>query len=203
MEARPIPREEPAPALQPVPPRVEAKLPVVPEKAPAPPAPLPEGGLSLGGPAQGRPDLSARREAERPGLPALRRSLRDQIASLGTGMTAETGEQTVNLDSQEPRFLSYLARVKRRIQRTWTYPPDALALGLGGELVLVFTLNPAGTLTDLALIRSSGFPVLDEEALRAVKAAAPFDPFPAELGREPWNISAAFHYTLPRASRPR
>jgi protein TonB len=191
---------------EPVAPRVEAGVPVRPE-APSARSPQPESGLRLGGPPEGRAHPPSSRElprrgAEGPDAPA-RRSFRDQIASLGSGMTAETGKQTVDLNSREPRFLSYLARVKRRIERTWTYPPDALALGLGGDLLLVFTLNPAGTLTDVALLHSSGFPILDEEALRAVKAAAPFDPFPAELGGEPWNISAEFHYMLPRAFRAR
>jgi len=182
----------------------------VPAPAPQAPAPeLPEARVYLGGSAEAEPaevgDGERGRRAgagELPSAPAARRpSLREQIAGLGTGLRAETGRQTVNLDSREPRFLTYLSRVKRRIERTWTYPHDALALGLGGDLVLVFTLNKSGTLTDLDLLRSSGFPILDEEAVRAVKAAAPFDPFPAELGDEPWNISAAFHYNLPRAFR--
>jgi periplasmic protein TonB len=44
------------------------------------------------------------------------------------------------------------------------------------------------------LVESSGYPVLDNEALRAVKAAAPFDPFPPQMGNESWNILATFHY---------
>jgi protein TonB len=46
-------------------------------------------------------------------------------------------------------------------------------------------------------VHSSGFPILDQEALRAVKQAAPYDPFPPQMGDEPWNISASFHYYLP------
>jgi protein TonB len=81
------------------------------------------------------------------------------------------------------------------------YPEDAQRVGMGGELALVFTINSAGTLTYIQLIESSGFPILDNEALRAVKAAAPFDPFPPQLGDEPWNISAIFRYQSPRYFR--
>jgi len=127
-------------------------------------------------------------------------SLRDQIAGLGSGLTADAGgsaRRTVPLDSREPRFLDYLARLKRHIQGEWMYPEEARRVGMGGELVLIFTLNKAGTLTYIRLVESSGFPVLDEEALRAVKAAAPFDPFPPQMGDEPWNISAIFRYYSP------
>jgi protein TonB len=119
---------------------------------------------------------------------------------LGSGLLADTGvpaKQTINLDDRRPRFLDYLGRLKQRIQSEWTYPEDAQRVGMSGELMLIFTLNKAGTLTHIQLIESSGFPVLDNEALRAVKAAAPFDPFPPQLGDEPWNISAIFRYNSP------
>jgi len=117
---------------------------------------------------------------------------------------ADTGgpaKQTINLDDRRPRFLSYLARLKQQIQSEWTYPEEARRVGMGGELVLVFTLNPAGTLIHIQLVESSGFPVLDDEALRAVKNAAPFDPFPPQLGDDPWNISAIFRYQSPYIQR--
>lgn len=156
----------------------------------------PPSGLSLGGPAREIPFAPI----ERPPVRNTRPSLRDQIAGLGSGLRADAGgpaRQTINLDDQRPRFLDYLGRLKRRIQSEWTYPEDAQRVGMGGELVLVFTLNKAGTLTHIQLIESSGFPVLDNEALRAVKAAAPFEPFPPQLGDEPWNISAIFRYNSP------
>jgi outer membrane biosynthesis protein TonB len=40
--------------------------------------------------------------------------------------------------------------------------------------------------------------VLDNEALRAVKAAAPFDPFPPQMGEEAFNILGTFHYSYRR-----
>ena len=167
----------------------DVSLPILPDRS----------GLSLGGPPRATPELSeATRGAPSPG--AARRSLRDQIASLGSGLEGDAGgvaKQTVSLDSRDPLFLSYLARVKRRIERVWVYPEEALNHGVGGDLLLIFTLNKAGSLANIRLVHSSGFPILDEEALRAVKLAAPFDPFPPQMGDEPWNISASFHYNLP------
>ncbi len=162
-------------------------------------APAPErGGLSLSSPPAESSKIrtpSGSGDA-RPARP----SLRDQIASLGSGLVGESlgpAKQTIPLDSREPRFLSYLARLKARIQAEWMYPEEARRVGMGGELHLVFTLNKAGSLVNIRLLESSGFPILDNEALRAVKAAAPFDPFPPQLGDDPWNILATFHYHSP------
>jgi protein TonB len=110
-------------------------------------------------------------------------------------------KQTINLNDRQPRFLNYLARLKQRIQNEWSYPDDAQRVGMGGELVIVFTLNTTGTLTYIRLAESSGFPTLDNEALRAVKTAAPFDAFPPQMGDEPLNIVGTFTYYSPHLHR--
>ncbi|HWT83812.1 MAG TPA: energy transducer TonB [Candidatus Methylomirabilis sp.] len=130
--------------------------------------------------------------------------MREQIASLGSGLTDDAGgpaKRTVNLDSRDRQFVDYLARLKWRIQREWDYPEEAVRNGISGELLMVFTLNKAGSLTFIRLVRSSGFPILDNEALRAVKISAPFDPFPPQMDDEALNIQASFYYNLPRYIR--
>ena len=199
---RPVPTPEP-PATSSPPPQVASRP--APEVAPPTIEPRRESlqeripsdgsGLSLGGPPLEVPSPGAVSGSPRAG--SARPSLRDQITGLGSGLTADAGgaaRQTINLDDRQPRFLDYLARLKQRIQHEWTYPEEARRVGMGGELVLVFTLNRAGTLTHIQLVQSSGFPSLDNEALRAVKTAAPYDPFPRQMGDEPWNISAIFRY---------
>ena len=42
-------------------------------------------------------------------------------------------------------------------------------------------IRPDGSLKEVELLESSGHPVLDDAALRIVKLAAPFAPFPDEL----------------------
>jgi protein TonB len=159
------------------------------------PPPAERGGLSLGSPSV---EVQTPRAPSRSGGSATARpSLRDQIASLGSGLIGDSGvpaKQTIPLDSREPRFQNYLQRLKARIQAEWGYPDEARRTGIGGELHLLFTLNRAGTLVSIRLLESSGYPVLDNEALRAVKAAAPYDPFPPQMGDEAWNILATFHY---------
>jgi protein TonB len=207
--APPTPRPVPAPE-PPVAPIPSSQLASRPTPEVAPPAieprreslqeriPSDRSGLSLGGPPPELPSPGA--ASGSPRAESARPPLLDQIARLGSGLTADAGgaaRQTINLDDRQPRFLDYLARLKQRIQHEWSYPEEARRLGMGGELVLVFTLNRAGTHTYIQLIQSSGFPTLDNEALRAVKTAAPYDPFPRQMGDEPWNISAIFRYQSP------
>jgi protein TonB len=192
----PISAAPPQPAVRPAP---ESPLPPAAPRETLPESlPSPRSGLSLGGAAPTIPGPAAPPVSPREGV--SRPSLRDQLAKLGSGLTADAGgtaKRTLDLDNREPRYFDYLARLKRRIQGEWTYPEEARQVGMGGELLLVFTLNKAGTLINVQLVETSGFPVLDNEALRAVKAAAPYDPFPPHMGAEPWNISAIFRYQSP------
>lgn len=204
----PPPQVAAAPLAQPAVPRSE-RLPEAPRQTPAPTAaaiPAPEReGLRLGGPSQGAPSLPGRAGSPpSAGAGPARPSLRDQIASLGSGLTEQGGgpaKRTIDLDSRERQFVDYLSRLKIRIQREWDYPEEAQRSGISGELLMVFTLNKAGSLTFIRLVRSSGFPILDEEALRAVKISAPFEPFSSQMGDEPLNIQASFYYSLPRFLR--
>jgi TonB family protein len=155
-------------------------------------------GLTLGGPRPGTSIVPPVKAI--PPTGGTRPSLRDQIAGLGSGLYGGAdviGKDTIRLDSRDPEFLPYLGRLKRRIQNEWVYPEEAWSRGVGGELLLIFTLNKNGSMTFLRLVNSSGFPMLDQEALRAVKQAAPFDPFPPEMGEEPVNFAASFVYNPP------
>jgi protein TonB len=188
---------------EPAAPRSE-RIPEASPQAPAPTAAEREG-LSLGGPSQAAPAFPGSKGSPPPGEAGpARPSLRDQIASLGSGLKEDLGgpaKRTISLDSREEHFVDYLSRLKRRIQRQWDYPEEALRNGVSGELLMVFTINKAGSLTFIRLVHSSGYPVLDDEALRAVKVSAPFDPFPPQMDDEALNISASFYYNLPRYFR--
>jgi TonB family protein len=156
----------------------------------------------LGGPSQSSRALPPA-SSEPTAKGSSRPSLRDQIASLDSKLIGEAGEakRTINMDDRQPDFLPYLERLKRRVYNVWSYPQEAGELGLGGEVDLIFTLNKSGSLTSLRLLHSSGFPVLDDEAMRAIRAAAPYDPFPPQMGEESWNIHGIFHYMSSRYRR--
>jgi len=99
----------------------------------------------------------------------------------------------IALDSQEPRYVTYLTSLKQAIESEWIYPSLALRHGLQGKLRLEFTILRSGRLEEIHLIRSSGSNLLDDEAIRAVRAAAPYRPLPAWMG-ERQSFTAGFEY---------
>jgi periplasmic protein TonB len=111
----------------------------------------------------------------------------DQQSSSGDG---------VSLDTKELKYLSYFAHIKRRIERAWSYPPDAIANGLQGQLHLKFVLRSNGQVKTVELLRSSGYKVLDKEAWDAVVNAAPFGAFPQTIPDDELHITARFTYVL-------
>jgi len=141
--------------------------------------------------------------------------LRGQLAMLWKSLNAQqypdqkadTGEEgdagspagpTVSLDSQDSRFAPYLLGVKRRIESVWGYPQAAR--GLTGNLVVTFGITRDGHLSDLQLTQTSGIAPLDNEAIRAIRQATPFTPFPERMRFERLNIRAAFYYHVSRTS---
>ena len=103
-------------------------------------------------------------------------------------------EEAVQLNTREPKYISYFASIKRAIELVWEYPEPALRRGLQGKLVLEFTILGNGQVQMTRLLRSSGVSVLDAEAIRAVKAASPFVPIPPWIGKRELDIIASFEY---------
>jgi protein TonB len=100
----------------------------------------------------------------------------------------------VSLNTRDPIFVSYFNKIKQSIESEWEYPELALRYGLQGKLSLEFTIANDGQLAHLRLIRSSGSQLLDEEAIRAIKAAAPFPPIPPWIKPNPLPIAASMEY---------
>lgn len=100
----------------------------------------------------------------------------------------------IRLDTSDPQYVTYFNSIKRAIEIVWQYPELALRYGLQGRLLLEFSVLGNGDIESAKIIRSSGSNLLDEEALRAVKAAAPFGPIPSWLGKNRIDIVASFEY---------
>ncbi len=64
------------------------------------------------------------------------------------------------------------------------YPDEARRQGLSGALVVSVWVAKDGQVKKIKIHRSSGYSVLDEAALRIVRLAAPFSPFPVELANQ-------------------
>jgi protein TonB len=104
--------------------------------------------------------------------------------------------QAFSFDVKEMRYLTYLRRLRERIEGIWIYPPDAAAKGIYGDLIIKFAIKKNGKLGSVELIRTSGHKDLDDAALRALRDADPFWPLPDEWGMEAYTIQGHFVYTI-------
>lgn len=103
-------------------------------------------------------------------------------------------ETVVDINTREERFFSYLLHLKRKIQAVWIYPAVAAKAGIGGNLTIEFLISREGELLGVNLLDSSGHTILDESAMSAIKAAAPFFPFPERLTAKRMRVRANFIY---------
>lgn len=144
------------------------------------------------------PDLAPNEQREQPTivrrpLPTLKELL-PPVTWSSAGERNRGKEEAVRLDTREPKYVSYFTSIKRAIELVWEYPEPALRHGLQGKLLLEFTILGNGSMEGPRLIRSSGFSALDQEAIRAVKAASPFLPIPPWIGKNRLDIIASFEY---------
>ena len=126
--------------------------------------------------------------------PAEQRRLLDlsqEIASLDANLDTEN-----NPDARSPRIrrLSsvsarrtsdayYLDSWRRKVEQVGNlnYPEEARRERLYGSLRMLVSIKPDGQLKEVRILDSSGHKVLDDAALRIVRLAAPFAPFPEEM----------------------
>jgi periplasmic protein TonB len=107
---------------------------------------------------------------------------------------ADSGED-VSLDTTETQYASYFSRIKHQIELVWTYPSEAAQRGINGRLTLRFRISKDGNLVSARVVDKSGHEILDFAAIKAVKEAAPFYPFPANIKKEQLSILATFIYS--------
>jgi protein TonB len=85
----------------------------------------------------------------------------------------------------EYRFAQYVEDWRQKVERVGNLNYPAAARGrLYGSLVLTVVIKRDGDLDHVEVNRSSGQPVLDQAAVRIVRMAAPYAPFPDAISRD-------------------
>lgn len=84
--------------------------------------------------------------------------------------------------------VEYFVMLKRIFRQTWNpEPPVRMSVATGYQLVLplrvvlAVAVSPQGALSELFILKKSGMPAYDEEALRTIRASSPFSTPPAKL----------------------
>lgn len=118
------------------------------------------------------------------------------ISQIHSELPVKTKEATISLDTKDPTYHPYTKVIKEKIFNSWVYPLSAQQNFIQGSLLIVFRLDKNGNLIDCNIDRSSGHEILDTQALKAIRLANPFPPFPENITVQLLNINASFVYQL-------
>jgi protein TonB len=87
--------------------------------------------------------------------------------------------------TKEYRFAQYVEDWRLKVERVGTLNyPEAARGRVYGSLLLSVTIRADGTVEKVSVHRSSGHALLDEAAVRIVKLAAPYAPFPPAIRKD-------------------
>lgn len=105
-------------------------------------------------------------------------------------------EDTVDLSSADIKYVTYLAKIKKKILKIWKYPQKAYAKNEEGDVVVRMSIDADGSLAGVTLLSSSGSVDLDDSALGVVQEAAPYEPLPGIYNLSRLHIIASFNYKI-------
>jgi len=114
-------------------------------------------------------------------------------------LTAASAKQSVDA--------AYLLDWRRRLEAVGNqyYPEASVRYGMYGDLRMLVVIRQDGSLEDIQVLSSSGYAVLDEAAIKIVRMAAPYSPFPPELKAttDKLEIVRTWHFQENQLSSPR
>ncbi len=204
------PRYLPSPPLSrtmPARPPQPLEKPVVPGEGKGSGKPLPDGKLPQAGEAgkagvsKETGDLKDTGPSITPGKPgfSVGRSLKDIAESFsskdsGGHNNRAKKDDTITFDTEDYRYAGYMRQLRQKIESIWVYPPEAAARGIYGDLKIQFTIKKDGRLGAIELVRTSGYKMLDDAAMKALKDGEPYWPLPDSWGRDSYTILGHFVY---------
>lgn len=92
----------------------------------------------------------------------------------------------ISASTKESKYALYMKLWSKKVERVGNlnYPEVAREKKLSGNLRLDVAINKDGSVNNITVTKSSGHQVLDNAAIRIVKFAAPYEPFPDEISEE-------------------
>jgi protein TonB len=86
----------------------------------------------------------------------------------------------VSANTREYEYAAYMRAWVGRVERVGNlnYPDEARRRDLEGQLVMTVAVRRDGSVERVDIVQASGYPMLDEAAVRIVRLAEPFAPIP-------------------------
>ncbi|VAV83660.1 hypothetical protein MNBD_DELTA01-939 [hydrothermal vent metagenome] len=120
----------------------------------------------------------------------------------GTGSRSQGGiylrrlSKQLQINATELKDARYLLDLKRKLDLYWDYPASAARRGEQGTLRAVFKVKRDGTIYEIKLVKSSGYPTLDDAVINALRLCSPLNPLPDSFEKDELNVKARFKYIL-------
>ncbi|MFV0276281.1 MAG: energy transducer TonB [Parahaliea sp.] len=131
------------------------------------------------------------KEASLLGISPEADQLSHQLASLEAALDAQSEaysslpriRRLTSVSAREATDAAYLASWRKRVEAVGNkyYPEASVRYGIYGNLRLLVVIDNSGRLDNVRVLSSSGYALLDEAAIKIVRMAAPYAPFPPEL----------------------
>ena len=95
---------------------------------------------------------------------------------------------------------AYLHRWTQKVEAIGNrnFPKEAVRNNITGSLRLLCVLNVNGTIEEVRILQTSGYPILDAASLQIIHLAAPFLPFPPEIRKntDQLEIIRTWHFEI-------
>ncbi len=90
------------------------------------------------------------------------------------------------INAKEYRYAAYIEAWRDKVERVGSinYPEEAIRGNTSGQCYVEVLINADGTVRSATILRSSGYKVLDNTAIKIVKMAEPYPPLPPEIRKD-------------------
>ncbi|MDY6820557.1 MAG: TonB family protein [Deferribacterota bacterium] len=107
------------------------------------------------------------------------------------------GEDSVNIQAMKFKYYSYFYKFSRLLHQVWEYPRQSILNGEEGVVRIKFSILDNGKITNIRVIQSSGYPDLDQAAVRALKTMKGI-PLPDSYNLNILHVDGHFAYKIHR-----
>lgn len=113
-------------------------------------------------------------------------TLNQQINQTLQAYSSTPKSKFISARTKEYKYASYMRDWVAKVERVGelNYPDEARRQNLSGKLIVQVAVYPDGSVREITIRKPSGYKLLDDAAVRIVKLAAPFAPFPDDIQRE-------------------
>jgi TonB family protein len=108
---------------------------------------------------------------------------------------AESGP--ISFETQWYEWGDYADHMVRRIRRHWyDNMPEIIKIGMKGVVVIRFTIERNGAITDITTLSSSQIPPFDFAARKAIELSSPLNPLPSDFPGTRERVTVQFYYNI-------